>query len=164
MLHSNYLIIIHLLQNVNSRSACKWKWTPKNGDRRGGEDCLEWRSFFAVVCGGLQWQKRWLVVALALKRRWLQAAVLLSSLLCFPSLLLWFFLLCFFSFGLPTLFFFLFSSLPSLSCFFLVCPLPCLVPLFFFSSSLCLFSASVFIGREGRWKCPASVQSGDRAA
>jgi hypothetical protein len=29
-----------------------------------------------------------------------------------------------------------------------------------FSLSPCLFSASVFIGREGRWKCPASVRSG----
>jgi len=96
-----------------------------------------------LTCGGCCGGSRWcllVAVMLAAKWRWLQAAVLLSSLLCFPSLLL-----CFFFFFPLSLFFW------SSALFFGLPPLPC------------LFSASVFIGREGRWKCPASFRSGDRA-
>ena len=56
-MHNSYLIIFHLVQNVSClRSACKWRWTKKMGQRRG-EGYLEWGSAIVVVSGG--WRRWW---------------------------------------------------------------------------------------------------------
>jgi len=63
-LHSNHLIIFHLLQNVNcSRSACKWRRT-KNGQQRGRK--VTWNE-------GVRW----------LGRRWLAVAGAAAAVFCF---------------------------------------------------------------------------------
>jgi hypothetical protein len=50
--HSNFLIKLHLRQNVNcSRSACKWRWTNKAAGE--GESYLEWRRSKSWAGGGL---------------------------------------------------------------------------------------------------------------
>jgi len=83
-----------------------------------------------------------------------------SSLLLSFFLFLFFLFLCFFSCSLSLP---LFSSFSSILLFLLFFSFFGSVHPLLFLSFLCLFSASIFIGREGQWKCPASIWSGDMA-
>jgi len=100
--------VLHANENRGIRSS---EGEEGRRERRGKLTC-------GGCCRGSQWCSL-VAVMLAAKWRWLQAAVLLSSLLCFPSLLLYFFPALF-----PFLFFFWSSALFFLSP--LLLPLLCL--------------------------------------